>query len=228
VCRTDPQVEGLTRAVRASLDALLSQATEPDLPHDDLSPEMTVLVGRRFRRSSSDCCSAPQSRSSALNLPRDESSYQAARLGLGSWVLFCPKVGLTAIAFLSTLLGVINDPRDKMRTKCPVGQPRKRARFRTADQLVLDGTFPISAEKIRQIARQRGIGKKAGRTYIFSDRDVQKIYEVLPCPSNSSSAPNHQTGSFAAPSGEYALKKVQELLISERPRRSGRSAKRRY
>ena len=81
-------------------------------------------------------------------------------------------------------------------------------KFRTADQLVLDGTFPISANIIRQIARKYNVGRKPGRTYILSNSAVQKLYEVMPCPLNSSSAPNHQTGSFAAPSGEFALRKT--------------------
>ena len=90
-----------------------------------------------------------------------------------------------------------------------VSMPEGTPRFRTADQLVLDGTFPTSAEKLRQIARQYNVGRKLGLTYLFSDADVIRLYEVMPCPSKSSSVLSPQTGSFAAPSGEFALKKAR-------------------
>ena len=110
----------------------------------------------------------------------------------------------------------------------PVNFIAKGPKFRTADQLALDGTYPISAEMIRKIAKQHDVGRKAGRTYLFSDADVLRLYEVMSRPSNSSSDRSHQTGSSAAPSGEFALKRAQALPTSARPWRSKPSAKRRY
>ena len=44
--------------------------------------------------------------------------------------------------------------------------------------------FPISEAMILQLARQHGVGRKAGRCIVFSIDDVQRLYEVLPCPQN--------------------------------------------
>ena len=40
--------------------------------------------------------------------------------------------------------------------------------------------FPISEAMILQLARQHGVGRKAGRCIVFSIDDVQRLYEVLP------------------------------------------------
>ena len=39
------------------------------------------------------------------------------------------------------------------------------------------------------MARKHQIGRKMGRTIIFSLDDCQKLYEVFPCPSGSFAAP---------------------------------------
>src|SRR5262249_27095060 len=90
----------------------------------------------------------------------------------------------------------------------------------------LAGTvFPVSEGVILATARKHGVGRKMGRSIIFSPQDVQHLYEVLPCPSGSCAAPSHPTGSSGAPSGESALKKVLGRLSAASPRRSGRSAR---
>lgn len=53
-------------------------------------------------------------------------------------------------------------------------------RFRTAAQLVRDGTFPVSEAVLQSHARKHGIGKMMGRTRIFSVEDTMRLYEVLP------------------------------------------------
>src|SRR5215217_6381617 len=77
----------------------------------------------------------------------------------------------------------------------------------------LAGTvFPVSEAVILQTARRHGIGRKMGRSVIFSPEDCQKLYEVLPpCLSGSSVDGSPRTGSFGAPSAESALKKALEL-----------------
>jgi hypothetical protein len=62
-------------------------------------------------------------------------------------------------------------------------------RFRTAAQLVRDGTFPVSEAVLQSHARKHGIGKMMGRTRIFSVEDTIRLYEVLPtCRSSWSNA----------------------------------------
>ena len=81
--------------------------------------------------------------------------------------------------------------------------------------------FPVSEAVILATARKHGIGRKMGRTTIFSREDIQHLYEVLPCPSGSCAAPNHPTGSSAPPSGASALKKaLAHLTDGSRKKRS--------
>jgi hypothetical protein len=102
-------------------------------------------------------------------------------------------------------------------------------RFRTAAQLVRDGTFPVSEAVLQSHAREHGIGKMMGRTRIFSVEDTVRLYEVLPtCRSSWSNAQNRRTGSSVAQSGESALRKARELLIKNAPKRSRSSEKGNY
>src|SRR4029453_2001334 len=84
----------------------------------------------------------------------------------------------------------------------------------------LAGTvFPVSEAVILATARQHGIGRKMGRTVIFSKTDCDLLYEVLPSPSSSFAAADPPTGSCAAPSEASALKKVQGLLTAASQRK---------
>ncbi len=96
--------------------------------------------------------------------------------------------------------------------------------FRRARDLA-GAVFPASEELILATAKKHGIGRKLGRAIIFSADDCERLYEVLPCPSPSSAAPAHPTGSFAGPSGESALKKALALTTKPSPRKSKRSGK---
>src|SRR5690242_20363821 len=97
--------------------------------------------------------------------------------------------------------------------------------FRLARELA--GTvFPVSEATILEAARKYGIGRKLGRSIIFGPDDCNRLYQVLPCPSKSSNDRNHQTGSFAAPSAESALKKALALASDGSPKKSARSEKR--
>lgn len=71
----------------------------------------------------------------------------------------------------------------------------------------LAGTvFPVSEEVLLKAAREHGIGRKMGRSIVVSADDCEKLYEALPCLSNSLSDRNRPTGSCAAPSAESALR----------------------
>jgi len=62
--------------------------------------------------------------------------------------------------------------------------------------------------------------RKAGRTKLFSETDIQMIYEALPCHS-SSLKENHHIGTSAAPSEVSLWMKAQALLTEKQPKRSG-------
>ena len=96
--------------------------------------------------------------------------------------------------------------------------------FRLARELAGE-VFPVSEAVILQVARKHGIGRKMGRAIIFGPDDCKRLYEVLPCPSDSSGAPSRHTGSSAAPSAEFALKKALALATGESPKKSAPSAK---
>src|SRR5208282_540501 len=97
-------------------------------------------------------------------------------------------------------------------------------KYRTARQLVGDGTFPVPQSTLLRHARAHGIGRKAGRNILFSENDVTAVYEAFPC-SNSSGDPKAPTGSCVALSGDKALKKVLALLTEKSPKKSGQNAK---
>lgn len=96
--------------------------------------------------------------------------------------------------------------------------------FRLARELA--GTvFPVSEAVILRAARRYGIGRKMGRAIIFGPEDCKLLYEVLPCPYGSSADQDLLSGSCAAPSAEFALRKALELATGGSPRRSALNAK---
>src|SRR5215475_4136927 len=96
--------------------------------------------------------------------------------------------------------------------------------YRKASDLV-GSVVPVSEEVLLQTARKHDIGRKLGRTVIFSPEDLTKLYEALPCHSNSHAAQNRPIGSCAAPSAESALRSLRARLTRKPPKKSVRSAK---
>src|SRR5437660_10287560 len=96
--------------------------------------------------------------------------------------------------------------------------------FRKASDLA-GAVFPVSEAVILELARKHGVGRKIGRCIAFSVDDVNRLYEVLPCPSSSSAGQNRQTGSSAAPSAESDLRKALALTTRKRRKKSARSAR---
>src|SRR4051794_39479320 len=86
--------------------------------------------------------------------------------------------------------------------------------------------FPVSEAVILDAARKNDIGRRFGRVIIFSAADCERLYEVLPCPSRSSSAQSRLSGSSAAPSGEAALRKALALATDVSPRKCARNGRR--
>jgi hypothetical protein len=97
-------------------------------------------------------------------------------------------------------------------------------KYMTAAQL--SGTvFPLSVDSILRIARQNGIGRRMGKSIIFSPNDIEALYEVSPCPSSSNAGTTAQTGSCAALCGESALKKALALASDQPPKKFGRNGR---
>ena len=111
------------------------------------------------------------------------------------------------------------------RTAGPVVCPLPK--YRTAKQLIADGTFPapVSQATVLKHAKAHGIGKKVGRVILFNNADVDALYEAFPCPSKSSKGPKAPTGICAALSADKALKKAQALLTKSSPKKSGPKGK---
>src|SRR6516225_8956313 len=99
--------------------------------------------------------------------------------------------------------------------------------FRLARELA-NVVFPVSEQVILQNARKHSIGRKMGRAIIFGPDDCARLYEVLPCPSESSVGQNRPTGSCGALSGERALKKALALVTDRPPRKFEPSGKPNY
>ena len=81
----------------------------------------------------------------------------------------------------------------------------------------------MSEAVILQTARKHHIGRRMGRVVIFSNTDVQRLYEALPC-FNSSVVPSRPTGSSAGPSAAVRVeesagtdnKKIAEEIRAKR------------
>jgi hypothetical protein len=97
--------------------------------------------------------------------------------------------------------------------------------YKMARDLANGKVFPVSEEVIKQTARKYGIGRKMGRAIVFNIQDCDRLYEALPCPSDSFVAPKALTGSFAVPSAESALKKALALTTRKSQKKSGQSVK---
>jgi hypothetical protein len=112
-------------------------------------------------------------------------------------------------------------PRDTQ--SAPVG-PQPSTLYKRARDLA--GTvFPVSEAVILDAARKAGIGRKMGRSILFSPADIDRLYEALPCPSSSSAVQNPLIGTSVAPSAESAMKRARALLTSDKPKSSARSVK---
>src|SRR5215467_3460569 len=97
-------------------------------------------------------------------------------------------------------------------------------KFRMARDLA-GSVFPTSEAVILQTARKYNIGRKMGRSVIFSPEDCQQLYEALnPC-SSLSVAQNPPIGSSGGPSADVALKKALELTTKKSRKKSGRDVR---
>jgi hypothetical protein len=97
--------------------------------------------------------------------------------------------------------------------------------IKTAKMLVAEGIVPWPERKLVEMVKKYGVGRKEGRTYIFTPSDIVALLERLPCPSPSNDDTVPQTGTSAGPSGASALTKALALATAKPPRKSVRSVK---
>jgi hypothetical protein len=126
----------------------------------------------------------------------------------------------------------VDEPDDDELVKpVPPAAPPQQTLYKRARDLAWT-VFPVSEAVILAAARKVNIGRKGGRTMMFSPDDLHRLYEEAfqPC-SNSSAAPSRPSGTSAVPSGAAALKKARKLLMTDarpakdKPKKSGRSAR---
>lgn len=100
--------------------------------------------------------------------------------------------------------------------------------IKTARDLVAERVIPCSEDYLRALAKQHGVGRKLGRTYVFTPEDVQTLIEKLPCPSSSANDTGRPAGTSAVPSGASVLTKALDFASRKerRPKPSSSSAQR--
>jgi hypothetical protein len=52
--------------------------------------------------------------------------------------------------------------------------------IKTAKALVIEGIVPCSVKVLLAVAKRHGVGRKLGRTYVFTPADVQALINRLP------------------------------------------------
>jgi len=98
--------------------------------------------------------------------------------------------------------------------------------LKTASELVEEGIVPGGERTLLDLAKRHQVGRKWGRTYVFTPEDIRTLLASLPCPSSSQDELDHPTTTSAALSEDAALRKARALATKKRPTRSGSNAKR--
>jgi hypothetical protein len=94
-------------------------------------------------------------------------------------------------------------------------------RIKTARDLVAEDILPCSEDLIRQLAKRHGVGRKLGRTYVFTADDIQTLIERLPRPGDG---PDGGSPGYTAPmSDERVLEKARAMIQQSKRERSRRS-----
>lgn len=72
--------------------------------------------------------------------------------------------------------------------------------------------FRVSRRKLQAIIRDRPYYRVIGRRKLFTEADIQRLYESLPCPSNLSVDTAEKSSTSEAPSEAALWTKVRALL----------------
>src|SRR4051812_45184364 len=95
--------------------------------------------------------------------------------------------------------------------------------FYTIDEVAQ--RFRVSRRTMQDLVRLYPFYRLAGRRKLFSEADIGKLYEALPCPSKSSAGTEALTGTSGAPSEASLWTRAQALTTGGRRKRSVSSAK---
>jgi hypothetical protein len=88
--------------------------------------------------------------------------------------------------YLADAARIYSRPPADMPAAKPAKPPDPDREFRTADDLA-GAVFPVSKDVILATARKLKLGRKMGRTIVFSREDTQRLYQdIAPCRSKSS------------------------------------------
>jgi hypothetical protein len=79
--------------------------------------------------------------------------------------------------------------------------------LKTARDLAAEKILPCSEDSVRALAKRHGVGRKLGRTYVFTPDDVAALIEALPRPSEH----GRPSQTYAERSPEEALRRALEL-----------------
>src|SRR5262249_60022461 len=77
---------------------------------------------------------------------------------------------------------------------------------------------------LQSFLRRHPYYRLAGRTKLFTEADINRLYEALPCPSNSSRRESRRSSRSGVPTSESTLTEALRLaneLLPRRPSRSG-------
>src|SRR4051794_27435753 len=89
------------------------------------------------------------------------------------------------------------------------------ARLFTVDEVA--ERFRVSRRTFQAHIRQHPYYRQMGRRKLFTEADIQRLYEALPCPSNSSVDTEAQTSTCAVASGASLWTRAQALLTESSP-----------
>jgi excisionase family DNA binding protein len=84
--------------------------------------------------------------------------------------------------------------------------------------------FRVSRRTMQEHVKRYPFYRTLGRRKLFTEADVNHLYEVLECPSNSSNGMVAGSGTSSAPSAASLWTRAQALLTEPRQKKCARSA----
>src|SRR5580704_1528397 len=88
--------------------------------------------------------------------------------------------------------------------------PDTPPKFYTLDEVA--ARLRVSRRTLQDHLRVHPYGRRLGRRRLFSESEIQQLYEALPCPSNSTENAAAPTGTSAAPSEASLWTRAAALL----------------
>ncbi len=91
-------------------------------------------------------------------------------------------------------------------------------KFYTLDEVAQ--LFRVSRRTLQDFLRLHPYYRRLGRRKLFTEDDITRLYEALPCPSSSTASAEAQTGTLEVRSPAKLLMRARELLTDQRRKRS--------